>query len=467
MQPSPPKLTQTVPAGPPKYGSSGAAIHGRSTGAHTQLNTFTPPAGSRHPGPVTLLVLNKRRHLGELPRWFPDSARELVVLTAAAALTGAPDGVARRFRHLEVVEDYTAPATEEVAERLGREHRVDAVLSAAESDVVRAARLRQRLGLTGQGLDSAVAYRDKYRMKTLAAAAGIPVAPFRKVHHGDALREFAEQQGYPVVLKPIDGGSAQGLVLVCDRRVEDDVVAQWRRRPLEQPMLAEAFIDGPVFQVNGVMNAGEVVHGWPSRYLNPQWRTMTHCRTDVSGMLPASDTEFDQLQKAAAAVIGALPAPPNGCAFHAEFFRPDGGEPILCEIACRPGGSLIVETYEFATGVNLYEASLKGQAGRMAEVRPVAEFVRYGYACIPPQRGVLTHVPPRCPVPGTVHYDVRGVVGRAYHGPASVSDAVAGLIWRLRDDDLLEQLQAVERWSTEALRWTGTDPTTPRKEDAR
>ncbi|MEE1782948.1 hypothetical protein PUR71_08465 [Streptomyces sp. SP17BM10] len=409
---------------------------------------------------MTLLLLNRRPLLDRLASWFPDCAEELVVVTDPSALGDAgPAAWSGRFRHLEVVDDYAAPETGDLVERLVRAHAVERILTTAESDVLRAARLRHRLGLPGQTGASALAYRDKQVMKSLAGAAGVPVAPMRLVHDGAELADFAREHGLPVVVKAVDGVACLGQRVLTDQRsLREPGTGPW-----PAPLLAEAWIEGDTFHVDGLMADGAVLLSHPSRYLNSQWLTHHGSAPLVSGMLAPDDPLFARLQRAVRDVVRALPGPAGACAFHAEFFRTADDRIVLCEIACRAGGGSIVEAFELATGVNLHGASLLGQAGRAVDLPGPGTVLRHGYATwYPPvETATLRRLPRHCPLPGTVKYVPSGRVGHRYHGPDSPSHRVADLFFRLPDggtgDGLTDRLREVDRWWAGAAQWDFAD----------
>lgn len=356
---------------------------------------------------MSFLVFNRREILADLVNWFPDSARSLVVLTAESVLGGQDAArLAKAFRHLEVVADYSDPGVAAIAERMCRDYAVEAILTTAEADVVRAARLRARLGLPGQDLDSAVAYRDKYVMKTMAGAAGVPVAPMRLVRRAADVIEFAESSGFPIVIKPVDGASSIGMRVLSDKRDVGRLSAEWQCHPPAKPELAEAWVDGEQYHVDGLMSQGGVVQSLRCRYLHTQWLSTSQSMPLISGMLDARDGLRAELERAARKVIAALPPAPGLYPFHAEFFRAPGGEIVLCEIACRAGGGGVVEAYQLSTGVNLYQASLLGQAGRadLLDFRGRARRNGHG-SWFPPRRHArLRRLPDPALIAGTERY---------------------------------------------------------------
>jgi hypothetical protein len=396
------------------------------------------------------LLLNSKNIVSRLHEWFPDAARELVVVTTTRAdiRPGDEAEYARRFRHLEVVTSLAAVADDALV-GLARRFGVRRVLSLGEREVLRAARIRAALGLPGQSVASATAYRDKYVMKSTLAAAGIDVAPMRKVESNGELADFARQVGYPVVVKGLDSGGSNGTLVLTDEQALLGLPAA----PPGSLRLAEAWVEGDFYHVNGLMKAGEVVLGLPSRNLYSDWFSVAFDAPGMSGMLPDEHPLAERLRRCAKRVVAALPAVPDLCAFHLEVFHTADDRLVVCEIACRVGGSLIAETHEAVLGVNFHGASLLGQAGRgdQVDIRPSGE--RLAFARFPPARGILRALPGSCSLPGVVRYLACGEIGRAYDSAASLGPYVAEVVFRLAERDTEAELRGVERWWEDNVVW--------------
>ncbi|MFF2963884.1 acetyl-CoA carboxylase biotin carboxylase subunit family protein [Streptomyces sp. NPDC057963] len=404
---------------------------------------------------MTYLVMNRRPIIESLAKWFPRSKDDLVVVTDRRALRGVDtDRMANSFRALEVTDDYGGKGTERLVESLCQEHRVERILTTAEVDLVRSAELRGRLGLPGQNRASAVAYTDKHIMKTAAATAGLPTAPMRTVHDAAELIAFAAAYGLPVVLKELNGAAAIGMSVLKNDTDLAKAAGRWGQDRPGGVMLAESWVDGDVYHVNGLVAGGSVLQSWPCRYLHTQWSSYHSAAPCISGMLHPEEPLFDRLQNATAAVTAALPTASEVLPFHAEFFHSTDDTIILCEIACRAGGAGIIEMHERAFGLNLYHAGLKGQADRADDIRWTSLNTRGGYGWFPPQAGVLRQLPSRCPLPRAVEYTTSGEVGRRYPGPRSAVDAIAQLHFDIaEDEDLMSVLREVENWWADAVRW--------------
>jgi hypothetical protein len=404
---------------------------------------------------LTLLVLNRRGISELIPGWLGELSGDLVLVTARSALArSTPTAALAGYREVIVVDDYDGPDVDDLIVQVGRRHGVQRILSCAEVDVVRAARAREALGLPGQDLVSAHAFRDKYTMKTTLASAGIPVAPMSLVHTADDLRRFAGDHGLPIVVKPRDGGASVGVQVLRD---EAAVGRRADSLPDGGPgLLAEAWIEGDFFTIDGLMARGEVLQIWPS-WTSPNLATVAEGRPLLSWMLVDTDRRKRPIERLVAEAIRALPGPAEVTAFHAEVFHTPADRFILCEIACRPGGCGHVTVYERALGVNLYQATLRGQA---ASPEPplnntASPLGMGGFVWFPPLQGVLRAVPANCPLPGAYDYLASGVVGRRYEKVRAVSNHIARCFVAGRtDEDLEAKVRAIGRWWGQESAWS-------------
>ncbi|MGW1059897.1 ATP-grasp domain-containing protein [Micromonospora rubida] len=404
---------------------------------------------------MTLLVLNRRPIVDRIPDWLADLDEDLILVTAASALSpGAPEPVG--YRHVTVVDDYDRPEVDAVVLDLARRYGVGRILGTTEVDVLRAARLREQLGLPGQSLASAQAYRDKHRMKSIVAAAGLPVAPMRLLGSVGELRDFVARNGLPCVVKPVSGAGSVGVHVLADLAETERFVAAHAAAGPGQ-LLAESWVSGSAYHVDGLMAGGRVVHCWPSRMRYPNLDAVTDSRPFLSWMLPRADPIGQRLRDLLTAVVAALPGPDEVTAFHAEVFhRPDDDRLVLCEIACRPGGGGIVPSYEHALGVNLYAASLRGQAGRPPPASTLVEDPGHlsGFGWFPPRIGQLLTIPTDCPIPGVYRYSTTGRIGADYQGARSISDNVAKVLLSGRaEEGLDERMAQLESWWNHTCAW--------------
>ncbi|MGW5614133.1 ATP-grasp domain-containing protein [Streptomyces sp. NPDC003877] len=401
--------------------------------------------------PRTLLLSRQPLATRPLHEWLDGTADEVVLLTTPRVVAGAEDVLAEHFPMHRLVDGYHSWSAERAAEEAARTYGVDLVASTSESDVLRAARLRARLGLPGQDVASATAYRDKLVMKQLAGAAGIGVPAFAAVDSPADLLDFIEDQGFPVVVKPRLGAGAEGVSIL---REPADVTAFLDREGTSQvpylpaQWMVESFVTGEFFHVDGIMCDGRIVHAWPGRYTGGLAERIHDELPIGSVLLAPDDPRTAVLRSMAQDVAAALPPAPHPLAFHLEAWTGPDGVPVLCEIASRAGGSLVGEQYARAFGVHLAREGLRAQCGLPLTLttQPAAPSVAVGFVLVPPGHG--TFVPPGepCPVPGTEMTLLRAPGARC-DGVEHVGDGAAAFVVEAGTADAVRKLLA------EAMRW--------------
>lgn len=170
------------------------------------------------------------------------------------------------YRIIEAFDHYEINGSIEVrALELFEMFKFHTIIATSEYDLIRAGRLRDRLGLKGQSLVSTLAFRDKIVIKQQVQRAGLAVPGFQKIGSPLDLYDFIRNHGYPVVVKPADGmGSTNTAVLRNENEFMDYLTAGW-----VPDLEVEKFIAGEeMYHIDGLVLNGEIVHCWPSRYIN-------------------------------------------------------------------------------------------------------------------------------------------------------------------------------------------------------
>jgi biotin carboxylase len=254
--------------------------------------------------------------------------------------------------------------------RLAGETTIDRVECLWEPGVILAARLREALGLPGMGVEQALNFRDKERMKRALDAAGIRTPRHARAESEDACREAAESIGYPLVVKPIAGGGSADTHRVDGPADLERALASVRHVP---ELSVEEFIDGEEFTFETICSEGRILHhsvawyrprpliGRSVEWISPQTVTLRE---------PAAPA----LQGGVAMGRAVLEALGFRTGFtHMEWFRTPAGEAVFGEIAARPPGALSVDLMNFACDVDTYrgwaEAVCHGRFGQPVERR--------------------------------------------------------------------------------------------------
>jgi biotin carboxylase len=163
-----------------------------------------------------------------------------------------------------------------VLERSGT--RPDGVLTFFENYVCETARVARALGLPGNPPEAVDSARSKVRTRELSVQLGFPTPIARRVRSLDELFAAAGEVGFPAVVKPefgasaagcvrVDGfGSPPGVYRIVREHVTSDRKAIFRAG---NDLLVEQYLDGVEFDVDAVMQDGEVVftsvsQNWPT-----------------------------------------------------------------------------------------------------------------------------------------------------------------------------------------------------------
>jgi biotin carboxylase len=237
----------------------------------------------------------------------------------------------------------------------------DRVICLWEPGVVLAAKLRAALGVPGMTVDDAIAFRNKDIMKARVAAAGIRTPKHRGATSAAGVRAAAEEIGYPLIIKPIDGAGSMDTFRVDDAKELDEIL---KRLTHIDHVNVEEFIEAEEFTfdtvcINGEMQFFNVGYYRPRpliarqvEWISPQ----TMCLRDVDSAWVAGGVQMG---------VDVLKAMNPGNAFtHMEWYRKSDGEVVFGEIAVRPPGARTVDLMNYVSDIDLYmgyaEAELKG-----------------------------------------------------------------------------------------------------------
>ncbi|WP_330252784.1 hypothetical protein OG874_43200 [Nocardia sp. NBC_00565] len=310
----------------------------------------------------------------------------------------------------------------------------DRIVALSECDLVRAAELREHLGLPGQSLASATAFRNKFIMKSLAAQAGLLVPEHRLVESIADLTDFADAHPGAVVVKPLDGSGAVDVTVLGDRAAIESW-AHARAVTGDDPAdyLVEEWVQAPMLSLDGLMRAGQVQAVMVGAYTRTCLRSLIDLRPHGILLLDHDDPRVASARAYLARLLRALPTAEETMSFHCELFDHPAHGPMLCEIACRTGGGNLNPIARGALGIDLEQAACLGQAGFPVPIPQPAPGRCYGDIVVPrsPRRLAPGLV---CDLPGVLHFAAHDdQTGDRPQRAAKVSDYVVDAL--LAGDD--------------------------------
>ena len=191
---------------------------------------------------------------------------------------------------------------------------------------------------------------DKFRMREKLRAAGLDDTASRVLPSPDPaeIRGFADEVGYPIVLKPV---SARGSLAVSIVRAEPeiDTALRWYRQWAEDfPLLLEQFLEGEEWSVEAFSEDGRHrIASITRKYKDPDTCVeVGHCVPAV--LDPQLEARIHRLVEGTLDAVGIRMGPS-----HTEIITTASG-PRVVETHARLGGDRIVELIKLVSGVDLH-----------------------------------------------------------------------------------------------------------------
>lgn len=255
---------------------------------------------------------------------------------------------------------------------------VDGVITVYENYIVAAAWISEYLGLPGLPVHVAEACTDKYLMRSLFAKASEKISPaFAEITSEAQVRSFAEQHGFPLILKPANLAKS---LLVTKNDNMDELVANYRKSTellqstykkyassRTPKLIIEEFMEGSVHSVDafvdgsGVPQVLEQVVDYQTGYDIGYDDNFHYSRTIPSAL---SSSEQAALRHCADVGIRALGM--KNSPAHVEIIMTKDG-PRIVEIGARNGGYR-ERMHRLANDIDITAAALQLTLGKPANI---------------------------------------------------------------------------------------------------
>ena len=245
-----------------------------------------------------------------------------------------------------------ARAVAAVSEHVGPVQRLIGVFEHLQ---VPLAQVREQFGIPGMDAATARNFRDKAQMKSVLRAAGVPCARYRLADSATAAAGFADEVGYPLVVKPPAGAGAKSTFRLDDA---GDLKVWLDAAPPTpgSPALLEEFLTGDEGSYDSVMTDGQLVWDSVSRYLPTPLEVLRNPWIQWAVLMPRDigGPEYDDIRAIAPTALRALGLRTG--LTHMEWFRRPDGTVAVSEVAVRPPGAQISSMLCYAHDFDLYRA---------------------------------------------------------------------------------------------------------------
>jgi formate-dependent phosphoribosylglycinamide formyltransferase (GAR transformylase) len=266
---------------------------------------------------------------------------------------------------------------------------VDRLEATVEAHIMATAQVREACTIPGTSVHTAWLCRDKPSMKEALRSAGVPTAMSAAVASAAEARAFAEQVGFPLILKPRSGAGASGTIRVDSLADLDHALGVFGGQGVDS-IAVEEFIEGHEGFYDTVAVDGRVALDFASHYypnvleaMRTRWISPQFVSTNRIEIAP----EYGELREMGQRVIAALGI--GTSATHMEwFFGPKGLK--FSEIGCRPPGVGAWDLYSAGNDLDLYRQWANAIVHGGTDAAPSRRFASGIVALRPSQDGVIS-----------------------------------------------------------------------------
>ena len=217
-------------------------------------------------------------------------------------------------------------------------------------------------------------YQRKSLMKESFKKAGVKVAPYILANDFESLKQFADNYGYPLFVKPDIGvGAAESFKITNNEELE----AFFHKKPENVQYICETFVSGDIVTFDGIADQNS----------NVVFMASLECPPSISDVLisgseffyysnPFIDPKFEKIGRATVKAFELK----KRC-FHIEFFRvnkknsfADVGDIVGLEVNIRTPGGYTPDMHNYANSVNMYQIYAEVMADMNPQVNSSQKF---------------------------------------------------------------------------------------------
>ncbi len=234
---------------------------------------------------------------------------------------------------------------------IAKEFKVRAVATAgADAGLRSLGCVVDKLGLYGPDEKSAFRSANKASMKCAFRNNGVPTAPFEAFMKIASAHKFADELGYPIMVKTSDSSGSRGITRV-DK--SDDFTAAWQEAMAHcrnQTIVVEKYLVGHEYGAQAVIHGDHV----EAIFIHEDTVTPGPVSTPVGHAMPTTLTAADitRTERVITDAIAAMNL--RDCVANVDLMLTDEG-PQVIEIGGRMGATGIPEMINLYTGWDIYD----------------------------------------------------------------------------------------------------------------
>lgn len=217
------------------------------------------------------------------------------------------------------------------------------------------ARLRTDFNIPGLKTEDMSRVKYKSGMKKVFKKAGLEVAPSTLIGTMKDAEKFIKKHGYPVIVKPDRGVGAMGTFKIDSPEKLEAFMSQKEALQDQAIYIMEAFVNGNIYSFDGLTDQeGEIVFH----------SSLVYGAGVMESVNDGNDTDFyipkelnAKVVEMGAKAIQAFKLKERF--FHLELFVLPEGEIVALELNARLPGGKIVDMFNYANDINIFEQYAK------------------------------------------------------------------------------------------------------------
>jgi len=240
--------------------------------------------------------------------------------------------------------------------KVAKQYQIDGIMTlGSEVAVPIVAKIARMLGLPGMSEDTALKATNKNAMRAAFKAFAVPSPVSEPVNTLAEAEKFANQYGYPLVIKPSNSSGQRGVEKVVDWPSLCQCFDEAIKYSTDGQAIVETFYAGPEINVTAAVVAGQVTILSLSNRITA---ASPHFGIAVEHVFPP-DISAEQAGAVEAASVLAIRAIglENGIAYPQVVVGEDG--PQVIEIAARIPGGFMREVGLYRSGIDMIDVAIQ------------------------------------------------------------------------------------------------------------
>lgn len=257
---------------------------------------------------------------------------------------------------------------EEYVYEVAKKENVDGVISDQGEIFVRAvAYAAEKMGLPGNGYETALLFTNKYKMRERSRELGLPTIESMEVKTlEEAISAFKKLKS-SAIIKPVDSSNSRGIYKISNEEELIKYFDESMEYSMGGELILEEFIEGPQFEVDSIAVGGKVK---PMMYADLQEFSIPNVFSSKTRLYPsvADKKIVDKLLEYNRKICEGFGMIQGFC--HSEYVMDrNTGEIYLIEAALRGGGNYVgSDIGPLQTGLDMEDFLVKVSLGKLQEI---------------------------------------------------------------------------------------------------